>query len=403
MPDLSDIRKAHDRIQNGIVHTPCTPALAFGDRVQGKLHLKLESLQRTGSFKDRGALNRLLDLTAEQRQRGVVTASAGNHAQAVAYHCGRLGIPASVVMPEATPLIKISNTLRYGARVTMHGATISDAMVEARRIEAEQGLTMVHAFDDDLVIAGQGTVGLEVFEQVPEVTCVVVPIGGGGLISGIAIALKELRPKVRIIGVEAEAAASARASRDAGEVIHIETTETIADGIAVKRIGDRTFPILEKYVDDIVTVSEGQTATAVHLLLERQKLVAEGAGAVTLAAMVNGKIAMKPHDVAVLIVSGGNIDVNMIERIIGRGLVKEGRIAHLMVKMRDRPGSLARLTRMVAEAGANVLEIAHRRAFADISVGEVEIVVHLETRGRDHIEEIIKLLETAGLRVEEDT
>ena len=402
MPDLNDIGKAYARIQSGIVRTPCVPALAFSDRVQGKLHLKLESLQRTGSFKDRGALNRVLDLTAEQKRRGVVTASAGNHAQAVAYHCGRLGIPASVVMPEATPLIKITNTLRYGASVTMHGATISDAMVEARRIEAEQGLTMVHAFDDDLVIAGQGTVGLEIFEQLPDVTCVVVPVGGGGLISGIAIALKELLPDIRIIGVEADAAASARASRDAGEVIHIETSETIADGIAVKRIGDRTFPILEKYVDDIVTVSEAQTAAAVHLLLERQKLVAEGAGAVTLAAMVNGKIPMKPDDVAVLIVSGGNIDVNMIERIIGRGLVKEGRIAHLMVKMRDRPGSLARLTRMVAEAGANVLEIAHRRAFADISVGEVEIVVHLETRGRDHVEEIIKLLETAGLRVEED-
>jgi threonine dehydratase len=402
VPDLNDIGKAYARIQGGIVRTPCIPALAFSDRVQGKLYLKLESLQRTGSFKDRGALNRVLDLTAEQQKRGVVTASAGNHAQAVAYHCGRLGIPASVVMPEATPLIKITNTLRYGASVTMHGATISDAMVEARRIEAEQGLTMVHAFDDDLVIAGQGTVGLELFEQLPDLTCVVVPIGGGGLISGIAIALKELLPEVRIIGVEADAAASARASRDAGEVIHIETSETIADGIAVKRIGDRTFPILEKYVDDIVTVSEGQTAAAVHLLLERQKLVAEGAGAVTLAAMLNGKIPMKPDDVAVLIVSGGNIDVNMVERIIGRGLVKEGRIAHLMVKMRDRPGSLARLTRMVAEAGANVLEIAHRRAFADVSVGEVEIVVHLETRGRDHVDEITKLMETAGLRVEED-
>ena len=402
MLSITEIRNAYDRIRDGIVVTPCVPALAFSSTVPGRLHLKLESLQRTGSFKDRGALNRILDLTPEQRKRGVVTASAGNHAQAVGYHCGRLGIPAAVVMPEATPLIKISNTLRYGARVTMHGATISDAMVEARRIEAEEGLTMVHAFDDDLVMAGQGTIGLELFEQLPDVTCVVVPIGGGGLISGIATALKALRPNVRIIGVEADAAASARASRDAGHVIHIETTETIADGIAVKRIGDRTFPILEELVDDIVTVTESQTAAAVHLLLERQKIVAEGAGAVALAAMLNGAVPTTADDITALIVSGGNIDVNMVERIIGRGLVKEGRIAHLMVKMRDRPGSLARLTRMVAEAGANVLEIAHRRAFADISVGEVEIVVHLETRGSDHIAEIIGLMEAEGLRVEED-
>jgi threonine dehydratase len=305
-------------------------------------------------------------------------------------------------MPEATPLIKISNTVRYGARVSTHGATISDAMVEARRIEAAEGLTMVHAFDDELVMAGQGTIGLELFEQVPGITCVVVPIGGGGLISGIATALKGLRPEVRIIGVEAEAAASAQASRNAGEVVHIETSETIADGIAVKRVGDFTFPIIAELVDDIVTVSESETAAAVHLLLERQKIVAEGAGAVTLAALVNGKIALQPDDVTVAIVSGGNIDVNIIERIIGRGLVKEGRIAHLMVKMRDRPGSLARLTRMVAEAGANVLEIGHRRAFADISVGEVEIVMHLETRGGDHVREIIRLMEADGLRVELD-
>jgi threonine dehydratase len=403
MTAIGDIKTAAQRIAVGIVQTPCVPALAFGDVVPGRLHLKLESMQRTGSFKDRGALNRLLDLTDEQKRRGVVTASAGNHAQAVAYHCGRLGIPAAVVMPDATPLIKITNTIRYGARVSTHGATISDAMVEARRIEAEEGLTMVHAFDDPLVIAGQGTIGLELAEQVPAITCAVVPIGGGGLISGIATALKALRPDIRVIGVEADAAPSAKASRAAGEVVHIETSETIADGIAVKRVGDRTFPIIEKLVDDIVTVSESETAAAVHLLLERQKIVAEGAGAVTLAALVNRKIQLEPDDVTVAIVSGGNIDVNIIERIIGRGLVKEGRIAHLMIKMRDRPGSLARLTHMVAEAGANVLDIGHRRAFADISVGEVEIVMHLETRGEDHVREIIRMMEADGLRVDLDT
>jgi threonine dehydratase len=399
---LKDIQAAAQRIANGIVHTPSVPGLAFSDIVPGRLYLKLESMQRTGSFKDRGALNRLLDLNDDQKRRGVVTASAGNHAQALAYHCGRLGIPASVVMPDATPLIKISNTLRYGARVSTHGATLTDSMVEARRIESEEGLTMVHAFDDELVIAGQGTVGLEIAEQVPDVTCVVVPIGGGGLISGIATALKTLTPNVRVIGVESAAAPSAKASREAGKVVHIEATETIADGIAVKRVGDHTFPIIEKLVDDIVTVSESETAAAVHRLLERQKIVAEGAGAVTLAALVNRKIAIKPDEVTVAIVSGGNIDVNIIARIINRGLVTEGRITHLMIKMRDRPGSLARLTKMVAEAGANVLEIGHRRAFADVSVGEVEIVMHLETRGEDHVREIIRLMEADGLRVEMD-
>jgi threonine dehydratase len=401
LPTLADIHKAQEQIAGGIVHTPCVPAPAFAE-ISGRLLLKLESQQRTGSFKDRGALQRMLALTAAEKQRGVVTASAGNHAQAVAYHGGRLGIPVSVVMPETTPLIKITNTRRYGAHITLSGNTISDAMVEALRLEQEQQLTLVHAFDDERVIAGQGTVGLELLDQVPDLTFVVVPIGGGGLISGIATAIKEQRSAVRIIGVEAEVAASALASRQARQVVPIETSETIADGIAVKRIGDLTYPIIERLVDDIVTVNEEQIAAAIHALIERQKLVAEGAGAVTLAALLAGKIPVRPSDLGVLVVSGGNIDVNIIQRIIDRGLVREGRLAHLMVKMRDRPGSLARLTNLVAETGANVLEIGHRRAFADISVAEVEIVMHLETRGRDHVQQIIGLLQGAGLRVEED-
>jgi threonine dehydratase len=401
LPTLADIHKAQELIADGIVHTPCVPAPAFAE-ISCRLLLKLESLQRTGSFKDRGALQRMLALSPVEKQRGVVTASAGNHAQAVAYHGRRLGIPVSVVMPETTPLIKIANTRRFGAHITLSGNTISDAMVEARRLQQEEQLTLVHAFDDERVVAGQGTVGLEILAQAPELTFVVVPIGGGGLISGIATAIKEQHPRVRIIGVEAEAAPSAQASREARRVIPIETVETIADGIAVKRIGDLTYPIIERLVDDIVTVNEEQIAAAIHALVERQKLVAEGAGAVSLAALLAGKIDVHPDDVGVLIVSGGNIDVNIIQRIIDRGLVREGRLAHLMVKMRDRPGSLARLTNIVAEAGANVLEIGHRRAFADISVAEVEIVMHLETRGREHVQQIIGLLQDAGLRVEED-
>jgi threonine dehydratase len=292
---IHEILNARERIGDGVVHTPCTPALAFNDTVPARLFLKLENLQRTGSFKDRGALNRLLDLTDEQKQKGVVTASAGNHAQAVAYHASRLGIPASVVMPEHTPLVKITNTRKYGAKITQHGATLNDSMVEARRMESEGELTLVHPYDDERVIAGQGTVGLELLEQIPDLTHIIVPIGGGGLISGIATAVKDRKPGVRIIGVEADAAPSAQASLEAGHVVHIETSETIADGIAVKRIGEHTFPIIEKLVDDIVTVSEEQIAWAVHLLLERQKMVAEGAGAVPLAALLAEKTFSAPQ------------------------------------------------------------------------------------------------------------
>ena len=397
-----DINEARDRISDGIVYTPCIQAVGLAGRVPGRLLMKLESLQRTGSFKDRGALNRLLALTSEERVRGVVTASAGNHAQALAYHCSRLGIPASVVMPEHTPLIKVANTRRYGARITLRGATLSDAMSEVERQMAEEGLTLIHAFDDDRVIAGQGTMGLELVEQVPDATVLVVPVGGGGMISGTAIAMKEFNPKLRVIGVEAENAASALASRRAGKVVHIESAETIADGIAVKAIGERTFPLMQKYVDDVVTVGEGRIAAAVHTLLEHQKLVAEGAGAAPLAALLAERIPLSDSDVTVMILSGGNIDVTAVERIIARGLVWDGRIARLMVKVRDRPGQLARLTSLVATMGANVLDIHHRRAFADTDVGDVEIVMHLETRGPEHVKEIIGALEREGLGVEED-
>ena len=402
MLTVQDIKAARERITEGIVYTPCIPALGLAGRIPGRLLLKLESLQRTGSFKDRGSLNRLLSLNAEERARGVVTASAGNHAQALAYHCSRLGIPASVVMPEHTPLIKVANTRRYGARITLRGATLSDAMTEVKRLEAEEGLTLVHAFDDDRVIAGQGTIGLELLEQAPDVTVLVVPIGGGGMISGTAMAMKEANPGLRVIGVEAETAASALASRRAGKVVHIESAETMADGIAVKAVGERTFPLMQEYVDDIVTVGEGRIAAAVHTLLEHQKLVAEGAGAAPLAALLAERIPLSDTDVTVMILSGGNIDVTAVERIIARGLVWDGRIARLMVKVRDRPGQLARLTSLLATLGANVLDIHHRRAFADIRVGDVEIVMHLETRGPEHVTEIVAALEAQGLVVEED-
>lgn len=402
MPDLNEIRRARERIRDELVLTPCTRSLGFEDLLSCRLLFKFENLHRTGSFKDRGSLNKLLQLGEEERARGVITASAGNHAQAVAYHASRLGIPTTVVMPETTPLVKVSKTRTYGAEVLLRGTVFDDAVDEARRIVAESGQVMIPAFDDDAVIAGQGTIALELVEQAEEIDVVVVPVGGGGLISGIAIGLKSLLPHVRVVGVEAEAAPSARASLDAGEVVRIESTETIADGIAVKRIGDRTFPLIREFVDDVVVVSEEEIANAVLLLLEREKTIVEGAGAVPLAALLRGRIPVEGDEVAVAILSGGNIDVNQISRIIDRGLVADGRLARLMVKVPDKPGSLAGLARIVAARGANVLEIYHQRAFADISVGDVEIVMHLETRGRHHVREIIEALEGEGLRVEEE-
>jgi threonine dehydratase len=293
-------------------------------------------------------------------------------------------------------MIKVANTRAHGADVVLTGSTFADALDEARRLEDQRGLVMIHAFDDEAIIAGQGTIGIELAEQVPDVTCVIVPIGGGGVIAGTALALKTLKPDVRVIGVEAEAAASALASRRAGTIVPIETSDTIADGIAIKQVGSLTFPLIEELVDDIVTVSEDEIANAILLLLEREKTVVEGAGAVPIAALTQGKIEVDSQDVVVAVLCGGNIDVNMISRIIDRGLVADGRLVHLRVKVRDRPGYLARLTNRIAAEGANVLHIGHRRAFHDITVGEVQIALDLETRGREHVDAIIHALEGEG-------
>ena len=344
----------------------------------------------------------MLRLTEAERARGVVTASAGNHAQAVAYHGGRLGISVTVVMPETAPLIKVTNTRGYGADVIQVGTILDDAAAEVQRLAAEEELLIIHAFDDEDVIAGQGTMGLEILEQVPDVSVVVVPVGGGGMISGIACAIKEIKPDVRIIGVEADAAASAKASRDAGEVVKIAASDTLADGIATKRIGEITYPLIERYVDELVSVGEEEIAAAILLLIEREKTVAEGAGAVGLAALMTGSVTLSETDRAVLLLSGGNIDINMISRIIDRGLVFDGRLVRLAITVKDRPGSLAGLTRAVADMGANVLETYHRRAFADISVGDVGIVIQMETRGREHVIEIVHRLEDLGHEVREE-
>ncbi|MEM7483212.1 MAG: threonine ammonia-lyase [Acidobacteriota bacterium] len=400
MPTIADIRAARERIAGTLPVTPCRQALGYGNLVPARLFLKLENLQRTGSFKERGALNRLLTMEEASRRRGVITASAGNHAQALALHASNLGIASTVVMPENTPLIKVTNTRRYGATVVLHGATFDDAVDHAHQLRKERDLVLVPAFNDEAVIAGQGTVALELAEQIDRIDTMVVPIGGGGLISGIALALKELMPDIRVVGVEAEAAPSAHASREAGEIVTVTSRDTIADGIAVKRVGELTFPLIERLVDDLVKVDDAEIATAILRLLENQKTLTEGAGAAGMAAILAGKVPMVEGETVAVVLCGGNIDINILARIIDRGLVSDGRVARLKVRGQDRPGLLAEVTATVAEHGANVLEITHAREFADISVGEVEVLLTLETRGENHIAEIIGALVDEGDRVQ---
>jgi threonine dehydratase len=400
MVSLDDVRAARGRIHGRVVLTPCTPSEAFGEMFGGHAWFKFENLQRTGSFKERGALNRMLLLSDEERACGVIAASAGNHAQGVAFHAGRLGIPATIVMPERTPLIKVSNTERYGARVVLHGAVYDEAMAEAMRIRAEGGQALVHPFDQPEVIAGQGTIGLELLEQCPEMDVVVVPVGGGGLISGVAAAIKEVRPEVRVVGVESAALPAALRAREAGELVTIPPADTIAEGIAVRRIGEVTFGMIERYVDDLVTVTEEEIAAAVLLLLEREKTVAEAACATTVAAVVNGRLGPLDGKKVVMLISGGNIDVTLMSRIIERGLVQDGRQAYLTVRLKDRPGALAALTARVAESGANVVSLEHRRAAGGLWVTEAEVALTLETRGRGHVDELVRSLGEAGFLVE---
>ena len=329
----------------------------------------------------------------------MITASAGNHAQGVAFHARRLGLAATIVMPERTPLVKVSNTAGFGAEVVLHGENYDEAMAEARR-RAEAGAVLVHPFDDDAVMAGQGTAGLELLDQVADAEVVVIPVGGGGLIAGMATAIKETRPEVRVVGVEAASVAAARAARDAGERVVIPPGHTIADGISVRQIGERTFPVIERYVDDLVTVGEEAIADAVLMLLEREKTLAEGAAAVTLAAVLGGKLGDLGGRRVAMVLSGGNIDVSLLSRIIDHGLAKDGRQCLLRVQLADRPGSLARITGILADAGANVLRLDHRRGAERLGLTEAEVMLALETRGAAHVEEVLEALRRAGFAAE---
>jgi threonine dehydratase len=364
--------------------------------------VKLENLQRTGSFKERGAANLLLQLGAGDRRRGVIAASAGNHGLAVAHHAAKLGIPAVIVMPEWAPLVKVTSARRDGAEVVLHGGSFDEAYDRAAELCEARGLVFVHPFDDERIIAGQGTIALEVLEQVPDVDVIVVPVGGGGLAGGVGIAAKARRPEVRVVGVQTAALPSMRRALADGAPVRLAAASTIADGIAVREVRERTLALAKAYVDDIVTVTEEELARAILLLVEIEKTVVEGAGAAPLAALLNRALAVEGRSV-VLVLSGGNIDVTMLARIIERGLVKDGRLVRLVVLLRDRPGALARLTAVVAEERANVVHIEHDRAFARwTAIGETEVALTLETSGRDHVERLLARLRAAGYRVDEE-
>lgn len=392
---LAAVREAMGRIRESIYLSPCARSEYFSQLTGNTVHLKLDNLQRTGAFKERGALNKLLTLTPEERSRGVIAASAGNHAQGVAYHAGRHGIRAQIVMPLTTPLIKVSATKSYGAEVVLHGANYDEACEEATHRSQQLGMTFIHPFDDEVVIAGQGTMGLEILQQVPEIDAVIAPIGGGGLIAGVACAIKESSPQVKVIGVQPARLPSMKVAIAEGHPVTLSSAATIADGIAVRRAGEKTLPLVQKYVDDIVTVDEEEIANAILLLLEREKTLAEGAGAAAIAALINRKISLSGKKVAVL-VCGGNIDVSLLSRIMERGLVKDGRLVRLRVHLPDYPGALHRLTGILAQHRANIVETSYDRAYYGVNLGDTAIDITMETRGPDHIAELLSALSASG-------
>ncbi|MGB7161021.1 MAG: threonine ammonia-lyase [Tepidisphaeraceae bacterium] len=393
---LDSIRAARERIRDVIYHSPCPYSLSLSRLCGCEVYCKLDNLQMTGSFKERGARNKLLLLDPEQRRRGVIAASAGNHALALAYHGHDLGIAVTVVMPKWSPLVKVKNCRSFGANVILHGESYDDAKKHAKQLESEQGLVYVPGFDDPDIIAGQGTIGLEILEDVPDVDVVIVPVGGGGLIAGVGRAIKSLKPTVRIIGVEPVNAPTMHASLRAGQVTHVETKPTLADGLAVAEVGELCFDIAKEVIDDLLLVDEAQIARAVLRLLELEKTMIEGAGAVPLAAAMEESLDLAGKKV-VLVLCGGNIDVSMISKVIDRGLAADGRLCRIVAHVSDRPGSLAHLTKVLGATGASVKEVEHDRHFGPPDVALVNIICVLETRDFEHIEQIKQALRDAGI------
>lgn len=392
---LADVMAARERLRGSIYLSPCAHSQMLSSITGQQVYLKLENLQMTGSFKERGALNRIALLTPEQEKRGVVAASAGNHAQGVAYHATKRGIRALIVMPLATPLVKVTATRGFGAEVVLHGANYDEAYEEARRICSAEDMTFIHPFDDPSVMAGQGTIALEMMEQIPGLEAVVVPIGGGGLIGGIACAIKETNPGIKVVGVQTSRLPSMVVAVEQHHPVTIAPATTIADGIAVRRAGDLTFPVVEKYVDEIVTVDEDEIASAILMLLEREKTLAEGAGATALAALLQKRTSLKNAKTGVL-VCGGNIDVTLLSRIIERGLVQDGRMIRLRITLLDKPGALSELTKLIAAHRVNIVDTLYNRAYYGVNLGNTTIDITLETRGREQVEELLSALSADG-------
>lgn len=399
MITLADIEAARDRIAGGVYLSPCVESIPLSQLTGAHIYCKLDYLQRTGSFKERGARNALLMLTPEQRKRGVIAASAGNHAQGIAYHGSLLGIPTTVVMPKFAALVKVTNCRHFGANVILHGADLTEARAYAGELAERDGLTFIHPFDNENVIAGQGTIALEILDQTPKVDAIVVPVGGGGLIAGIGTVVKARKPGVAVIGVEPEAAACLTIALARGAPELVPLGSTLADGLAVAKLGGAPFEIVKRVVDRVVTVDEASIALAILRLVELEKSVVEGAGAAPLAAFLAGKLDSLKNKRVVLVLAGGNIDSTMLGRVIEVGLVADGRLARFTVTISDRPGGLARLAELIAAAGASIREIVHDRAFSGPDLYAVRVICDVETTGHQHVHELRDALTAAGLDI----
>lgn len=398
MPEFADIRQAAQRLQGQVLNTPCVESRTLSQLTGAQVFLKFENLQFTASFKERGACNKLVQLSDSQRSHGVVAMSAGNHAQGVAYHAQRLGLRAVIVMPRFTPGVKVERTRSFGAQVVLHGDTLDAASAHALELATQQQLTFVHPYDDEAIIAGQGTVGLEMLEAVPQLDTLVVAVGGGGLIAGIAVAAKGLKPDIEVVGVQ-----TLRFPAMFNAVKHQALPQggsTIAEGIAVGTPGRLTRDIIERKVDDLVLVDEGDIEQAIVMLLEIEKTLVEGAGAAGLAALLKHPQRFRGRKLG-LVLGGGNIDPLLLAAIIERGMVRAGRLARIRVSARDVPGSLARITGIVSEAGANIDEVHHQRAFTMLAAQNVDIELVIQTRGPDHIKAVLQALHAGGFQAQE--
>lgn len=394
---FGDIVTAMNNINDVVRRTPLELSLTFTGLLGRQVYFKYENLQKTGSFKIRGAFNKITGLSREEKANGVIAASAGNHAQGVAYAAAKAALEATIVMPQGVPIAKLLATKGYGARVVLSGTSYDEAYAAAEAMQKETRTVFIHAFNDPAIIAGQGTVGLEIAEDLPDVDTVVVPIGGGGLISGVAVALKHINPRIRVIGVQAQGAPSMKNAVDLGVIRELPSVSTIADGIAVKHPGTVTFPLVQKMVDDIVLVNDEEIAEAILMMLERAKVLCEGAGAVGIAALLHRRIRKSGR--TVVIISGGNIDVHVLSIIIERGLSKAGRIVRIKTVLPDRPGALQKLLGAVAETRANVISISHDRVLPRIPITQAEVQLDLETRDREHVLQIISKLTEKGYKI----